>query len=404
MAKNDFIKIKLSEKEKKKKEKNKRISVIILLCFFTFCAIGSSLGIFSFFGCNANVKEVKADTVNLSYEFKGSNLYFQTIGLYPNGYMDYIPSNWTSNFRFSFTGFNDPIENSYRTDIVFTSGYNEYKWSPYNIYSFAQDFQAPFLLPSDGSFSIYQKETDNDTFYHEEFLNYDFFCGFGVGADFKSRAFFRMVVKYSNQSYFDANVVKVVFGHFKFSTRDDFENYWYDNSFYPDFSWFNVKFNYIRYYDNDGDYIEFQVPHYYGVAYDDQHLFDYRVYYLEQNGQLESSDAYLQGVNKGYEQGKKDGLDEGFKKGENFAKNTWYEAGFYDGVASKNDYTFVGLLGAVVDAPIIALFGDTVLDSEGNSVRVNGLLNFELLGVNLSSFLGGLLMASLIIAVVKLLL
>ena len=153
-----------------------------------------------------------------------------------------------------------------------------------------------------------------------------------------------------------------------------------------------------------GDYIEFQFPLYCGQKFDAQYLYDYRVYYLEPTDGVSSSDAYLQGVNKGYEQGKKDGLNEGYNKGYNYGKQDWYWAGYHEGLANNSDYTFVGLLGAAIDAPIIALFGDTVIDANGKTVRENGLLNFELLGMNLSAFLGGLLMASLVIAVIKLVL
>ena len=415
MSKNSYIKNKISENEKKKKQKNKRISAIILLVFFSFCAIGSSFGIASFFGCQG-VKEVSADSVNLIYDFKGSNIYHRTLGINPHAKFDPVGSTtYLSNFRFSLRGYNDVEENSYKTEIVFTTGYVQGDDDPYIIFG-GPDPSPPVLerLPKDGSWTITQEKPTNDSFYDERFYNADFFCQQDTydgpndynPSDAPFKCYFHMTVAYSNQSYFDANVVKVEFGHIKFNDRMDYEDYFYftDTSEEVCLSWYNYKINYMRYYDNDGDYIEFQFPLYCGQKFDAQYLYDYRVYYLEPTDGVSSSDAYLQGVNKGYEQGKKDGLNEGYNKGYNYGKQDWYWAGYHEGLANNSDYTFVGLLGAAIDAPIIALFGDTVIDANGKTVRENGLLNFELLGMNLSAFLGGLLMASLVIAVIKLVL
>lgn len=68
-----------------------------------------------------------------------------------------------------------------------------------------------------------------------------------------------------------------------------------------------------------------------------------------------------------------------------------YDIGYYKGVAYDSthdyDYTFLGLIGSIVDAPLNA---------------VKDMLNFNLLGINLTAFLQGLLTISLIIAVVRL--
>lgn len=68
-----------------------------------------------------------------------------------------------------------------------------------------------------------------------------------------------------------------------------------------------------------------------------------------------------------------------------------YNNGYYAGVAYDSthdyDYTFLGLIGSIVDAPLNA---------------INDMLNFNFLGINMSAFLQGLLTISLIIAVVRL--
>lgn len=88
------------------------------------------------------------------------------------------------------------------------------------------------------------------------------------------------------------------------------------------------------------------------------------------------TDAY----NNGYEAGQTDGKQVGYAQG--------YAAGHTDGVQSANKYTFTGLLNAVIYAPMKAL---------------TGLLNFEILGVNMLSVFTGLLTVALILGVVRLL-
>lgn len=74
--------------------------------------------------------------------------------------------------------------------------------------------------------------------------------------------------------------------------------------------------------------------------------------------------------------------DEGFVAG----KSAGYSSGYTAGAASAQNYTFIGLLGAVVDAPIKAF---------------TGLLDFEVLGVNMSSFVLSMLTLSVIVIIIK---
>lgn len=66
--------------------------------------------------------------------------------------------------------------------------------------------------------------------------------------------------------------------------------------------------------------------------------------------------------------------------------NAGFAAGKTEGIESANDYTFLGLIGAVVDAPLSAL---------------TGLLNVEILGINLSTFIFGLIMLSIGVTIVR---
>ncbi len=80
--------------------------------------------------------------------------------------------------------------------------------------------------------------------------------------------------------------------------------------------------------------------------------------------------ANKQGYNKGYQDGKTAG----------------YDIGFQAGVNDNGDYTFMGLLGSVFDAPISAF---------------RGLFNFEILGTNMQGFVLALLTLSVIVVIIK---
>ena len=85
------------------------------------------------------------------------------------------------------------------------------------------------------------------------------------------------------------------------------------------------------------------------------------------------------------------GFDSGYKSG--------YNKGYNNGlvVGADKQYSFAGLLDAVVQAPISALIGS--YDSSGK--RVGGLLNFNFLGVNLSFFFTGLLSVTIVILIIR---
>lgn len=112
--------------------------------------------------------------------------------------------------------------------------------------------------------------------------------------------------------------------------------------------------------------------------------FGYRVSVSDSSG-----DFYNSGYNNGYLDAK-----EGFEE----EKNSIYNSGFQEGkVAGYNEgynagkdvadnYTFLGLIGSVFDAPIEAF---------------KGLFNFEILGTNMQGFVLALLTLSVIIVVIK---
>ena len=100
---------------------------------------------------------------------------------------------------------------------------------------------------------------------------------------------------------------------------------------------------------------------------------------------LTSSLDVVSQYNSGYNAGVSDGYSNGYSNGLIDGKNI----GYNDGVKSANNYSFLGLLGAVVDAPIQA---------------VSGLLNFDLLGFNMLNFFYALVTCALVIAVIRMIL
>lgn len=144
-------------------------------------------------------------------------------------------------------------------------------------------------------------------------------------------------------------------------------------------------------------------------------LIDYRNYTPSDNefyvaGFNSASKGYYDtGYNNGYNKGKTDGYNTGFSAGDS--------QGYARGVESANTYSFLGLFGAIFDAPIKAIFGGTsilpagttITDSNGNTITLQstttvnraGLLNFNLMGVNLSGFVLALFSLSILVVVIK---
>lgn len=82
---------------------------------------------------------------------------------------------------------------------------------------------------------------------------------------------------------------------------------------------------------------------------------------------------------------KKEGYNKGYQEG----KVAGREVGYQEGIKDQGDYTFMGLLGAVFDAPVQAF---------------KGLLSFEVLGVNMTAFVSSLFGLAVILLIIKLIL
>lgn len=118
---------------------------------------------------------------------------------------------------------------------------------------------------------------------------------------------------------------------------------------------------------------------------------------------------YNNGYNVGYSAGEKSGYNTGFSAGDS--------QGYARGVENAGNYSFLSLFGAIFDAPIKAIFGGTstlpagttITDSNGNTITLQstttvnraGLLNFNIMGVNLSGFVLALFSLSILVVVIK---
>lgn len=146
---------------------------------------------------------------------------------------------------------------------------------------------------------------------------------------------------------------------------------------------------YIIYYDVNDNYINFSIElHQNNGTFSDipfSFMYSDRTYFISD---IELTDNQL--YQSGYGQGNTDGYDRGYTQGTSDGYTNGYNAGYgagtNHGIETASDYSFLSLIGAVVDAPIKAF---------------TGLFNFNILGVNLSSFFFGLFTIALTIAIIR---
>ena len=169
-----------------------------------------------------------------------------------------------------------------------------------------------------------------------------------------------------------SNIIKVQYSHYENLTPNTIKpaNY----------------YNTITYYDDQGEFIQFEFPLFTnGQSFANRFLFVNRIYYFTSS--FDDNDYYNEGYKAGIDEGFNKGEDIGYQNGYNAGETIGYGKGYNAGVEHGSDYSFMGLIGAVIDAPVSAF---------------TSLLNFELLGVNILGFISGLLTLALIIFIIKL--
>ena len=142
----------------------------------------------------------------------------------------------------------------------------------------------------------------------------------------------------------------------------------------------------VSYVDSLGWRFSFAVPSWSDFE-DAPNYYSYRKYFLTDVFDGTDNDYYNQGFADGKAEGLTIGENGGYQHGFDVGYDSGFIAGRADAFESEYDYTFLGLIGAVVDAPL-------------NAFR--SLFNFELLGVNLLGFFTGVLTFALIIFVIRL--
>lgn len=99
-------------------------------------------------------------------------------------------------------------------------------------------------------------------------------------------------------------------------------------------------------------------------------------------------ERFVSGAGAAFDLGYQGGYNDGYDAGDGAGYNRGYGVGFNDGQvdASSGNYTFLALIGSVLDAPISAF---------------KGLLDFDLLGVNMSSFVLAIMSLCVIIVIIR---
>ena len=145
-------------------------------------------------------------------------------------------------------------------------------------------------------------------------------------------------------------------------------------------------YNTVTYIDNNNEYITFEFPLYTNLGnFPTGYLFEERTYYITTS--FEDNTYYQEGYDNGYDVGVSEGKDLGYQEGYSSGVTVGYGNGYNEGVANSQDYSFLSLIGAVIDAPVSAF---------------TSLLNFNLLGFNMLAFVTGLITLGVILLIVKL--
>ena len=115
----------------------------------------------------------------------------------------------------------------------------------------------------------------------------------------------------------------------------------------------------------------------------------YPIYFVMNDRSL--LERFVSGAGAAYDLGYQGGYNAGYDAGDGAGYDRGYGVGFNDGQvdAASGSYTFLGLIGSVIDAPISAF---------------RGLLDFELLGVNMSSFVLAVMSLCVIIVIIRMVL
>lgn len=375
-----------------KTKKNKKLRISLILCSLFIC-ICSILCLVPF---NNEKTIVKADTTTSVYEFIGSDIYFPNVGVSDVYSSTYNFRNFSSYidkvFRFSVSLDFDSVSDPITIKTVFNSFSQNYSSRSQIGWSFSDSNL------SDRSISMYAGDnmyvgSNYDYSYGYQYLDmYGYLSGNVI---LYSSVLFEIVYMgdlpndfLGNESYGD--IVSVEFGNYsKKSAFVGLANGLED----LDGNLVNINgyYNYVSYIFSSGFRFNILIPTTYNsrnsYSYYPYSYFQTRTYNIPNTTTSDYNNGYNYGYTEGYNKGNQSGYEDGYDEGYGVGNNIGFNNGYTEGVDSANDYTFLSLISATIDAPVSYF---------------QSLFNFELLGVNLQGFLTGLFTLCVIVTIFKL--
>lgn len=328
--------------------KSKKITIILCSILFAF------VGFFGFILANKNDSVVKADSVDTNYQFSTSGLYIP--------YSIFSSENNTSVDTSSPAGYNGFVK------IRFFFGYADNGVSRSTFYtSFNTNNE---FLPSSPGNNIYIRYDSSANSALANYVNFSPYSGGNwperYGYMITDQQFYPYTYNLSS-SDFNYNIVSCRI----YSTKDGF---WGKS---------NLGQYFFVFTDINGNSLTVVFTCYNGRLRDNMML-ENRTYYYTSS--FNDNQYFNAGYDNGYDSGLVAGSNEGYSNGYDVGYNSGFSDGFNDGILNANDYTFLGLIGATIDAPINAF---------------TSFFDFELLGVNLKDFFFAILTFALVIVIVR---
>jgi len=325
------------------KKKNK-VNIPLILCSL-FVAVISCFVCFNF--NKADKSSVYADSVEVNYSFNASS--WLTLMVYDNTKYSFANSRISFNNVGDTTSFDFYCKNLHVDDDSIASA-NSYDMVA-NGYWLNQTYYSTASLVN-GNHTSYSLTGEVSSFWLRLVR---------VGVEERS-----MVCRVSRSAGFTGNIISI-----NISVEEISDTY---AQFGQNFKRLIV----VKYLDANDNYISYALPSV--PIYTDN--FTPRTYYIASVDQLTDSQLYNQGYQQGLSDNQSSIYDSGYKAGQVVG----YNAGFSDGAETTDHYTFLNLLSATIDAPFHYF---------------RSLFGFELLGVNLQSFLMSLFTICVVITIIN---
>ena len=361
------------QKNNKKFTKSQVIVFVLMLIW----SISSIFGSLSFFG-------VKADNVDTNYIFNGANYFLVTTSWNNNGTVYYDGGAHSLSIDTSIARMpNDDESVPYDTKpcINFTSFWVSNQ-NRLNYYTIADDdiTYLPLSYYTLNNLSYIVLDYSNST---DRFVG-DYWLGYPQEEHNEYTGRYGHVLLDVSPS-FNCNVYSVSFtGSLTYELLDVPLQTIYGTSYY-----LVNTVNTVTYTDTDENTCVVKYLSTYSFRDYDRYTrgyvtWDNRTYYL--NDGLTDSEQYRIGYTSGYNDGKNAFNGSGYDDGFNAGKEVGYNQGKQEGIASANEYSWLGLIGAVVDVPLQAF---------------TSLFNFNILGINMLGFVSSIFTILILIVVVK---